>query len=275
MFSLTACYEPVEGCLDRKATNFEIGVDESCPDCCIYPKLKIRFDNKWQFPDTLAAFSPDSIFHDALDQPFRINRIRFYWSNYKLELEGGQQLSITDLIDIKIPDGTDTMTLNVIDHYLLADIGSATDRLTLGTIVPEGVMNGLSVDFGIDRPVNGAISEAMPDNHVLLPQLGNLNYGSDIGYVFAQVEYFQDTTVIDTTPVTINIFGEAALRSMSLSLDIPTSLIEGFNPELVIETDFAQWFDGINVRLGDTTAIQSQIVDNIAGSFTLKAVLAN
>lgn len=275
IFFITACYEAEEGCLDRKATDFEIGADEPCSDCCTYPKLKIRFDNKWQFPDTLAAFSTDSVFHDELNQPFRINRIRFYWSNYRLEVESGEQLFVTDLIEIKIPNGADSMVFNVIDHYLLADVNSSTDNLTLGTIVPKGVVTGMSVDFGIDRPTNSAAPSAMPDNHVLLPQLGDLNYGSDIGYVFAQIEYFQDTTEIDTIPVIINIFGDDALRSLSLSLDISALLIEGFNPQLVIETNFAQWFDGVNVRLGDTTAIQSQIVDNIAGSFTLKEVLAN
>lgn len=275
VFSLTACYEPAEGCLDRRATNFELAADEPCPDCCTYPKLKIRFDNKWQYPDTLSAFSTDSIFYDVLNQPFRINRIRFYWSDFKLEMNGGTQLLITDLIDVKTHNGIDTVVFNVPNDFLLADINSSTDNLTIGTVVPEGVMLGLSVDFGIDQPINSAVATTMPKDHVLLPQLGNLNYDSEIGYVFAQIEYFQDTIAADTTPVVINIFGDAALRELFLPLPNGITLLEGFNPQLVVETNFAHWFDGINVRLGDTTAIQMQIVNNIAESFTLKEVLAN
>jgi len=273
-FSLTACYEPTEGCLDRRATNFDISADEPCPDCCTYPTLKIRFDNKWQYPDTLLAFRTDTVFYDVLNQPFRINRIRFYWSNFKLLLDNGGELSITDLIDIKIPDGTDTMTLNVIDHFLLADINSSTNNLTLGTIVPEGVMTGFKTDFGIADPVNKAFISEIPEGHVLSPQLGNLNYDTDLGYVFAQIEYFQDTTAADTIPVIINIFGADALKPLSFDLPTPVMLTEGFNPQLVIETNFAHWFEGVNVRLGDTTTIQAQISNNIEGSFVLKEVLS-
>ena len=273
-FLLTACYEPVEDCLDRRATNFDISADEPCPDCCTYPKLKIRFDNKWQYPDTLLAFRTDTVFYDALNQPFRINRIRFYWSGFRLVLDSGEELPITDLIDIKIPNGIDTMTLNVVDHFLLADINSSTDNLTLGTIVPEGMMTGFKTYFGIADPANKAFISEIPKNHVLAPQLGNLNYDTDIGYVFAQIEYFQDTIAVDTIPVIINIFGADALKSLSFDLPMPVKLIEGFNPQLVIETDFAHWFEGVNVRLGDTLAIQTQISNNIEGSFTLKDVLS-
>lgn len=274
-FLLTACYEPIEGCLDRRATNFDISIDEPCPDCCTYPTLKIRFDNKWQYPDTLLAFRTDTVFYDALDQPFRVNRIRFYWSNFRLMLSNGNELPITDFFEVKIPAGTDTMTLTVVDHFLLAEVNSSTDNLTLGAIVPEGSMTGFKTDFGIADPVNKAFISEMPENHVLSPQLGNLNYDTDIGYVFAQIEYFQDTTAIDTIPVVINIFGTNALKFLSFDLPVPVMLIEGFNPQLVIETDLARWFEGVNVRLGDTTVIQTQMSNNIEGSFTLKEVLFN
>lgn len=277
LFSLffTSCYEPVEGCLDRSATNFDLDADEQCLDCCTYPSLKIQFDNKWNFPDTLAAFSTDSVFHDALDKPFRIERIRFYWSNYHLEMDGGTTLPTTDLIDLKIPDGTDTATINVVDHFLLADISSSKSSLTLGSIEPEGILYGLSTDFGIARPENSAITSELATSHALAPQIGKMNYGSEIGYVFAKIELYRDTISTDTIPVVVNIHGDTALRSLYLPLPVPVILIEGFNPLLVIETDFSKWFEGIDIRNSDTTTLQTQIVNNIAESFTLKEIYAD
>ena len=41
VLSLTACFEPQEGCTDIAATNFDASADENCTDCCTYPKLQL------------------------------------------------------------------------------------------------------------------------------------------------------------------------------------------------------------------------------------------
>lgn len=274
-FSLTACYEKKEGCLDLKASNFDIGADEGCADCCTYPKLKITFENKWQYPDTLFPFKTDTFFYDALNQPFRIERIRFYWSNFNLELTDGTQIGITDLVNLKVADGTDTISLQEQDHFLLADVNSATDKLTLGSIVPTGSVSQVNTTFGIPRPANSAFVSTFNASHPLAPKIGNMNYGPELGYVFAKIELYRDTIASDTIPTVVNIYGDNALRNLNLALTSPTTLLEGFAPELVVQTDFAQWFNGVNIRTSDTTSLQSQIVNNIASSFTLKAVNSN
>jgi len=275
LINLNSCYEPEEGCLDLTSTNFDLDADEPCVDCCTYPKLKIRFNNKWQYADTLVAFTTDTFYLDVNNDPFRIERIRFYWSDYQLVLNDGSKIATTDLIDIKVANGADTSTINIVDHFMLADVNSSTDNFTLGSIRPNGILQGLNTNFGIDRPANSAITDDFTSTHVLAPQLGNMNYGSEEGYIFAKIELFKDTTATDTIPYIINVFGDNALRNLTLDLPVPVILTEGFNPLLIIETDFAKWFDGINIRTGDTSTIQTQIVDNIAESFTLKEVLAN
>ena len=74
---LSACYEPTEGCLDVRATNFDLDADEGCADCCTYPELSLRFENVWVYPDSVAPLRLHTFYVDAVGNPFRFERIRF------------------------------------------------------------------------------------------------------------------------------------------------------------------------------------------------------
>ena len=272
----TTCYEPVAGCLNPRAANFSLDADEACGDCCVFPKLKIRFENYWTYSDgTVGSLSPDSIYHDGLDHPFRFKRIRFYWSGLELELTSGNRFSLTDSIELAIAQGGDTTLISTIDNVLLADIDRATRNLTLKTLEPTGFLAALNAQFGIEDPVNRAVTSSVaPNTHPLAPQIGSMNLGANQGYIFAKIELFRDTISTDTVPLVLNIFGSQFLRPLRLPLATPALLVEGFNPLLVIENDIARWFQGVNVRQSDTTALKLQFVNNLTQSFTLREVLS-
>ncbi|PSR10254.1 MAG: hypothetical protein DA408_11845 [Bacteroidetes bacterium] len=271
-----ACYEPVEGCLNPRAANFDLDADEACGDCCVFPKLKIRFENYWTASNgTVSSLSPDSIYYDGLDQPFRFKRIRFYWSELELELTSGSRLSLTDSIELAIAQGGDTTLISTLDNFLLADIDRATRNLTLKTLEPTGFLAALNAQFGIPDPVNRTVTASVvPTNHPLAPQIGSMNLGAELGYVFAKIELYRDTISTDTVPLVLQVFGTQFLRPLRLPLATPAYLAEGFNPLLVIENDISRWFQGVNVRQSDTTALKLQFVNNLTQSFTLRAVLA-
>jgi hypothetical protein len=270
----SGCYEPTLGCLDTRATNFDLDADEACPDCCTFPLLSVRFDNVWSYQNTVVALRLDTFYLDANNNPFRLQRIRFYWSDLQLKLSSGATLTITDSLDLSIANGTDTSMITVRDDYLFADIDRATRSVTLKTLETSGVLTSLGATFGIKEPVNSAVTTSLTSSHPLAPKSGQMNLGASAGYIFAKIEYFQDTTSIDTIPRIINIYGADFLRELQLDLPTPTSFIEGFNPVLVIENDVSRWFSGINVRQTDTTALKNQFVDNLTQSFQLIEVLA-
>ncbi|MGH1435960.1 MAG: MbnP family protein [Lewinella sp.] len=274
VFCLTGCYEPTPGCLDTRATNFDLDADEACPDCCTFPQLRVRFNNIWTYQDTAISLRLDTFFHDVNNNPFRLQRIRFYWSDLQLNLSDGTTLEITDSLDISIANGSDTSMIYVRDDYLLADIDRATRNITLASIETSGMLASLSTTFGIKEPVNSTVTTSVSTSHPLAPQSGQMNLGATAGYIFAKIEYFQDTTSIDTIPRVINIFGSDFLRELQLDLPTPTTFIEGFDPILVIENDVSRWFTGIDVRQADTIALKNQFVDNLTQSFTLLEVLA-
>jgi hypothetical protein len=274
VFCFSGCYEPTPGCLDTRATNFDLDADEACPDCCTFPQLRVRFDNIWSYQDTMVALRLDTFYVDANNNPFRLQRIRFYWSDLQLQLSSGETLTITDSLDLSIANGSDTSMLTVRDDYLFADIDRATRNVTLNTIEPSGVLTSLMATFGIQEPVNRAVTTSVSNSHALAPKSGQMNLGAEVGYIFAKIEYFQDTTAIDTVPRIINIYGTDFLRELQLDLPTPMTFIEGFDPVLVIENDVSRWFSGINVRQADTTALKNQFVDNLTQSFQLIQVLA-
>lgn len=274
LLCLVGCYEPTEGCLDTRATNFDLDADEACPDCCTFPALQIQFNNVWVYTDEVASLRLDTFYLDANDNPFRFQRIRFYWSNLRLQLANGETLTITDSLDLSIANGTDTSMIEVRDDYLLADIDRATRSVSLNSLVPSGTLASLQATFGISDPVNRAVTTSVSSSHPLAPQAGQMNLGSETGYIFAKIEFFQDTITTDTTPRVINIYGQDFLQELTLDLPVPTTFIEGFDPVLVIENDISRWFSGINVRQTDTTALKNQFVDNLTQSFQLLEVLA-
>ena len=272
---LSACYEPTEGCLDVRATNFNLDADEACGDCCTFPTLSLQFSNLWSYDDTIVSLRLDTFYVDAVGNPFRFERIRFYWSDLRLVTAAGEELRLIDSLDLSIAQGEDTSMIVILDDIVLADINSATETVSLGTLEPSGTLTQLQATFGIEDPTNKAVTTSVSTSHPLAPQGGQMNLGSDLGYIFAKIEYFQDTTSVDTIPREINLYGDDFRRDLPLDLTMPTIFIDGFNPRLVIEHDVSKWFEGINVRSTDTTALKNSFVENLTQSFTLTTLLAN
>jgi hypothetical protein len=272
VFSLVACYEPVEGCLNPRASNFDLDADEACSDCCTLPELKITFNAVWSDAEESQVLRLDTFYTDALGQAWRFKRLRFYWSGLSLEKTDGSLLLIQDSLTIAIAAGADTSTIVIRDDIVLADIVGASRRFTVGTIEANGFMSRLNGFLGIAQPANRAVTTSVPSTNPLAPQLGKMNFGSENGYVFAKLEYYQDTIATDTIAREINIFGEDVLTAFSLDLPLPMQLVEGFDQVLLIEQDIARLFDGINVRLADTSLLKVQFVNNLTQSFQLLEV---
>ncbi|MEL7248932.1 MAG: MbnP family protein [Bacteroidota bacterium] len=272
---LSACYEPTEGCLDVRATNFDLDADEACADCCTFPSLSLRFSNVWTYPDTIVSLRLDTFYVDAEGNPFRFNRIRFYWSNLRLVTSAGAELQLTDSLDLSIAEGGDTSRITILDDITLADINSRTETVSLNTLEPSGTLFQLQATFGIEDPTNKAVTTSVSTSHPLAPQAGRMNLGSDLGYIFAKIEYFQDTSSTDPILREINLYGDDFRRDLMLDILEPTPFIEGFNPTLVIEQNITKWFENIDVTSTDTTALKNSFVENLTQSFTLTSLLAN
>lgn len=273
LLALAACYEPEQGCLDSRATNFALDADEACDDCCTYPQLRVRFSHRWETADTAFNFQADGVYTDGLGQAFRIQRIRFYWSDISLSRPSGDPLLPRDSILIDYVQGGDTTELMVADNFALAAAGASATTATIGTVQPEGTVVGLGATFGIGEPANSAsvTSPEFGSSHPLSPQAGRMNLGADRGYVFAKIELLPDTAVNDT--LVLHLFGDAYRRDLQLPLPAATPLLEGFAPRANVTVNYASWFQGVDVRASDTTAMKQQIVNNLTQAFTFTELI--
>jgi hypothetical protein len=259
---LPACYEEKEGCLDRQAVNFNLDADFGCGNCCEYPLLRVAFAHRWE--GEAFALAP-KVYTDGAGNPFRIKRIRYYWSALELLETGGQARRVTDSIDMRIvTPGGDTLWQTLPDNYLLGDPSNSQSRI-LGTFPFAGSYQRLQAVFGVDEPANRAVPISLPQRHPLAPQVEGQHISADQGYMFARIDYFPDT-LATTAAVTVVVSGNA--RRQPLALDFPAtfSLPNGYNALLQIEADYARWFEHIDVR-ADTAAVRQQLETNFSSAF--------
>ncbi len=92
VMTLLSCEESVDGCLDIRATNFDVSAVTSCESCCAFPAGSLDLDFKF---DTLdLSFNTD--YPLGLDT-IQLNSIELPFSKFKL-LGSGQEFSFIDSI---------------------------------------------------------------------------------------------------------------------------------------------------------------------------------
>lgn len=259
---LLGCYEDKEGCLDRQAVNFNLDADLGCADCCQFPVLRVAIAHRWE--GEAFALAPN-VYRDGAGNPFRIKRIRYYWSGLELIETSGQARRVTDSIDMRIvSQGGDTLWQTLPDNYLLGDPANPQSRI-LGTFPYAGSYQRLQATFGVDEPANRAVPISLPQRHPLAPQVEGQHLSAAEGYMFARIDYYPDT--LATTEAETLIISGAASRQL-LSLDFPASLSlpGGYNALLEIEADYARWFEHIDVR-ADAATVRQQLAAHFGSAF--------
>ena len=269
---LSACYEPVEGCLDIAATNFDADADDPCLDCCTYPALSIDFRHRVLTVDTFFNLVyVDSVYTDDFGNPYRINNIQFYLSNVRLLRADGTEVGVTDSLEFEIQQSTgETIQGTVEDNFALVNRNTFSDY-DLGTFRESGTFTGMRFAIGIEGTANTADPNSISTAHPLGVQEEDMYFNADSGYVFNRIEFFRDTIASDTIPTILDIGLEQNLQRTVLFAEF--TLIEGFNTVLTLQIDYATWFTGIDMKNDSETMIAEKIVENIAQSFSLLTIV--
>ena len=122
-----SCYEPVEGCLDIAAVNFNASADEDC--CCEYPTLRIQLIQRFE---TLVDLSAKA-YTNNLGQVFRLDNAVLYLHRFSFS-QLGNTYPVTDSLALQVFDGP--------DRPLRADrmeVGSGSAYSGPGKRIPAGV----------------------------------------------------------------------------------------------------------------------------------------
>lgn len=271
LFSLPGCYEPIEGCLDAAAANFDIDADEPCADCCIFPTLKLNFEHKYVKGDRVdnLVFS-DSVYHDVNGHPFGLNSIRFYLSDLRLVRSNGTEVGVEDQLNLGIwTSNLDTMQVNIEDNFTLAD-PDVFGTKELGRIRTSGQFDRLRFKIGLSDVPNSAVVNAFPDellDHPLARE--DMYWDFDRGYIFSRIELTRDTAE-STTPTILEI--GTAQNLVTVDLSIAFEALEGFNIQVTLRIDYSKWFENLDIQNDTESILIEKIVANLANSFSLGTI---
>ena len=269
---VAGCYEPVEGCLDVEAVNYNLEADRNNNEECEYPEIRLSVAHRYSKDDTLYRFGlVDSVYFDALGKPFRLNNVRFYISNFHLIYADGQEQEVEETIDILIPqdDGTD-LPRTIEDNFSLLS-PNVTQNYTIGTLTQSGNIQEVRFAVGVEGLANLADPNSFPSTHPLALQDSSLYFSQDSGYVFEYIELFRDTTAADTIPVVLQIGTSSFLQEVRLPEDFDKN--QGFHILLSLQVDYSYWFRDINAREDSPEQLIEKIVGGLAQSFSIVAIV--
>jgi hypothetical protein len=254
LLMLIQCQEPVKGCLDARATNFDVTAAKTCEeDCCLYPNLKIQFDYAF---DTL-NFNFNTPYKFGTDS-IRFISAQFYVSNVQLIKDDGSKASVIDSILLF----RDKDSIRVPNYYALVGKNNGFETL-LGKFNQVGVYSKIGFKMGLELEASKTIPSKMPSSSPLSIKSDSMYISSEKAYIFNKMTLYRTTPskMTDTFRLVIK-----TLRSLELKGNRTLVLKDGFDAIVPLKIDYKKWLEGVNFS-SPINSIQDKIVSNTEKAF--------
>jgi len=263
LFLITACATREEGCTDALANNFDISVDKSCQSCCEYPGVRIRLTHKY---GSTAMVYNQPIFKDGAGNSFGFGDLRFYISNIQVLSVGNRVIDVQEPLDVYVEKAAgDTLKTTVPNSYGLARGVSQAD-MYVQSYRDTATVNRIRFTVGVSGEMNQANPLRLPSSHPLRSSAYDGMYlGAQNGYVFARALYYAQDTV------DLKISGNNNLRTIELAIT-PTKIQRGYNLNVLMDVDYAIWFQSVNVNTDTPAQVSQKILEKLVQSFVITQV---
>lgn len=273
---LTACYEPVEGCLDPNGLNFSLDADRSCDGCCSYPTLSVRIVHNWMDADTsfTLRYTSDA-YRDGGGNPFLIDRITYYLQDFSLVRSDGSSVGTTDTVLVSyLTDSGVYEDRYIPDDYLLIN-GSVSSALEVGTMAESGNFTQLRFVLGMDEFTDRVVPGSLSDNHPL-SLLDSTMYDLDADRYLSNRLDLARSTAQGADDLLLAYGSELPVIPITVLIPGGYPLPPGFNMVVTLQVNYADWFQSItDIDSGSEADLLSQIVASLPNSFTLVDITAN
>lgn len=260
---LASCATREEGCTDALANNFDISADKPCQSCCEYPGVRIRLTHKY---GSTAMVYNQPIFKDGAGNSFGFGDLRFYLSNIQVLSVGNRVIDVQEPLDVYVEKAAgDTLKTTVPNSYGLARGVSQAD-IYVQSYRDTATVNRIRFTVGVSGEMNQANPLRLPSNHPLRSSAYDGMYlGAQNGYVFARTLYYAKDTV------DLKISGNNNLRTIELAIT-PTKIRRGYNLNVLMDVDYAVWFQSVNVNTDTPAQVSQKILEKLAQSFIITQV---
>lgn len=276
--TFSACYEPVEGCLDVAAKNFQVDADDACPDdCCTYPALKLVLQHRiGALGNSVAIRYLDSIYTDAQRQPFRIEDMQYYLSNFILHTTDGDEIRVSDRLDVQSYNADGSLTENeLIDDFLLIN-PSFSSSLTVGELRAPREFEAVSFSLGLQELANRTDTSSVEEGHPLGSIDDRMFIDEEQGFAFLKASLLRDTISSDTIPTLVQLSGTNQGIDYFIPFDQPFDLNPGFNINITLHINYATWLNAVeDVRTDTPEAIANKIVSGLSQAIKLVEITAD
>ena len=245
------CQEPTKGCLDIRATNFDVTANNACPDnCCVYPNLKLQISH---FADT-NIFNVGNKYKIGADS-IQILQCQFYLSDFQLVTIDNKFATTTDSLNL-IRQG-DTKT--VLNSFAVVSKNKGFSY-NIGRFSSVGTYSEVRFKLGLSDEANKAIPAKMPTNTPLSIQADSMYLPSQNGYIFNKIVIAKGVNFKDTVQYFVT-------TARDLRLKTPKNLVftEGVDAIIPIRINYLAFFKNVNFADSRNSVIQKLVVntDNV------------
>jgi hypothetical protein len=227
----SGCYEPVEGCLDVDAKNYNVTADNECPSCCELPEVKISITFRYlgesfNLGDTLPLGENEVIIED----------FHIFLSDLELEDDMGNLIYLEDSLMIN-PSNQESFFIK--DNFRYFDRARFSADLSGKRYV--GKVGKLNLKLGIPESINKYDIDSIRINSDI-GTIPNDAYSDEDGFIFLGMQLnfqalgIQNLSLIENYPLSsasVELINIESFRAkdldISLIFDIGTAL-EGINP---------------------------------------------
>jgi len=261
---LTACATREEGCNDALANNFSFGADKPCSGCCKYPGLRIRLSHKY---NGTAMVYNQKIFSDGAGNKFGFGDLRFYVSNFQIVSVGNKVINVQEPLDVYVEKSAgDTAKISIANSFALARGVNQVD-MNISSYRDTSTISKLRFTIGVEGEMNKANPLRLPSDHPLRSsKYDGMYLGAQNGYVFSRMLYYAKDTV------EVKISSVANLRTIELSFS-PQKIKRGYFLNILMDVEYAVWFQGVNVNTDTPSQVSEKIIKNISQkAFTLTQI---
>jgi len=252
----TSCYEDQEGCLDILATNYNVGADTACEDCCTYPSLvlelsQVNGDEAFRLGDTII---------NNMGVATRLIDLVYYVSEVQVELMGDDTY-VADTMQVVIP-GDPADTIAVVDDAVA--IKRSQGSYEIGEMRGRGQLTRLAMTVGLP---------AVLDGNMLIVELANDLSSNRDSLRSDDNRYMIQRLILGTGPEltdTISIEVEAQYSMPIVPVALDTMYMLGADKRIPMQVDYSMWFDDIEFDTIDPDELQRQLVANMTAAFSLQ-----